>query len=100
MICIINRPTVSSRMKSKNSEQSKFKKDRTVTLRNWKQRRFESEDDGQANGGIVSADKTCSSREFKCNNGLCISLFLKCDTDNDCGDGSDEGDFCGQCLHF
>ena len=43
----------------------------------------------------LSASKTCNSREFKCNNSLCISRSLKCDTDNDCGDGSDEGDFCG-----
>ena len=46
---------------------------------------------------FVSAGNTCSSRQFNCNNGLCINLYLKCDTDNDCGDGSDEGDFCGMC---
>lgn len=25
-----------------------------------------------------------------------FSHRFKCDTDNDCGDGSDEGDFCGK----
>lgn len=43
-----------------------------------------------------AASKTCNTREFRCNNSLCISLSLKCDTDNDCGDGSDEGETCSE----
>ena len=32
----------------------------------------------------------CGSDQFKCNNNICISLNLVCDTHDDCGDYSDE----------
>ena len=42
----------------------------------------------------------CAENEFKCNNSLCISQHFKCNTINDCGDGSDEGPFCGKSIPF
>ena len=32
----------------------------------------------------------CSSTQFTCDNGNCITASWECDTDNDCGDNSDE----------
>lgn len=32
----------------------------------------------------------CSTGQFQCDNGGCIPESYQCDTDNDCGDGSDE----------
>ena len=34
--------------------------------------------------------------------GRCIPMSWKCDSENDCGDGSDEGDFCAErtCAYF
>jgi len=40
---------------------------------------------------------TCSSNQFTCNNSRCIPLSYVCDTDNDCGDLSDEAN-CGTCA--
>ena len=41
---------------------------------------------------------------FKCNNGRCISKSYLCDSDDDCGDKSDEsktdGAFCGMLLDY
>ncbi|XP_033107798.1 low-density lipoprotein receptor-related protein 2-like isoform X2 [Anneissia japonica] len=51
-----------------------------------------AEDEGQ-DGCIISV--VCSRGEFQCDNGICIPLAWKCDHNNDCGDGSDEGNFCG-----
>ena len=40
-----------------------------------------------------------ASSQFKCANGTCIPLSWRCDTENDCGDASDETSNCtvGQC---
>ena len=45
---------------------------------------------------LLSAEKTCNTKQFRCNNTLCIHKKFVCDTDNDCGDASDEGDFCSK----
>ncbi|XP_032148954.1 low-density lipoprotein receptor-related protein 2 isoform X4 [Sapajus apella] len=39
---------------------------------------------------IVDNGQRCGASSFTCSNGRCISEEWKCDTDNDCGDGSDE----------
>ena len=32
----------------------------------------------------------CTKQQFTCDNGNCISIYHRCDGDNDCNDGSDE----------
>lgn len=36
----------------------------------------------------------CDSRDFRCNNGICISSSLTCNSYDDCGDNSDEVEGC------
>ena len=38
----------------------------------------------------------CDDDEFKCNYGKCIPIAWTCDEADDCGDGSDEGSWCGK----
>jgi len=37
----------------------------------------------------------CLNEDFKCNNGQCILLAVRCDGDENCNDGSDEY-FCSE----
>lgn len=37
-----------------------------------------------------SAQPSCQSGEFTCNNTRCVPWSWVCDDDNDCGDNSDE----------
>lgn len=53
---------------------------------------------------LCVVQNTCSSNFFACANGNCLPMSLKCDGDNDCGDGSDEVKFLlssyDRCQHF
>ena len=39
---------------------------------------------------VLYLGKSCRSDQFRCNNGNCIQKSYVCDSDNDCGDYSDE----------
>ena len=47
----------------------------------------------------IAPPPTCSPNQFQCNNTRCIPLGYVCDTDNDCGDMSDEAG-CGMCTTY
>ena len=54
---------------------------------------------------ILGKPGTCEKTgRFQCNNGKCIWKHLICDSNDDCGDKSDEsktdGAFCGMLLNF
>lgn len=36
------------------------------------------------------SERSCLPTQYRCSNGRCISSIWKCDSDNDCGDMSDE----------
>ncbi|XP_061637060.1 sortilin-related receptor isoform X1 [Phyllopteryx taeniolatus] len=42
------------------------------------------------NTTCVKTELSCSANQYRCSNGRCISNIWKCDSDNDCGDMSDE----------
>nr|XP_061781469.1 sortilin-related receptor-like isoform X2 [Nerophis lumbriciformis] len=42
------------------------------------------------NTTCVKTELSCSANQYRCTNGRCISNIWKCDSDNDCGDMSDE----------
>uniref|UniRef100_A0A673IES5 Sortilin-related receptor n=1 Tax=Sinocyclocheilus rhinocerous TaxID=307959 RepID=A0A673IES5_9TELE len=42
------------------------------------------------NNTCVKTEHTCLPNQHRCTNGKCISSIWKCDSDNDCGDMSDE----------
>lgn len=45
---------------------------------------------------------TCPGSQFQCDNGRCVPATWKCDSENDCFDSSDEGEFCADqtCAYF
>lgn len=45
---------------------------------------------------LLVFNNTCSSNEFMCQNRQCIPKHFMCDHDNDCSDGSDESQECGE----
>ncbi|XP_029628708.1 sortilin-related receptor isoform X2 [Salmo trutta] len=42
------------------------------------------------NNTCIKTEHTCLPNQYRCSNGKCISSIWKCDSDNDCGDMSDE----------
>lgn len=49
---------------------------------------------------LFTAAKTCTTDEFQCSDGACISQTYRCDgVPNDCPDNSDET-LCGTCIKF
>jgi len=42
----------------------------------------------------------CTSSQWRCSNGQCISSYQRCDGDRECTDGSDELNCCKQCANL
>ncbi|XP_039862395.1 sortilin-related receptor isoform X1 [Simochromis diagramma] len=42
------------------------------------------------NNTCIKTEHSCLPNQYRCSNGRCISSIWKCDSDNDCGDMSDE----------
>ncbi|MBN3300436.1 SORL protein, partial [Amia calva] len=42
------------------------------------------------NSTCIKNERTCLPNQYRCHNGRCISSIWQCDSDNDCGDMSDE----------
>ena len=40
----------------------------------------------------------CQPNEFQCDNNQCVGKAWICDSDDDCGDGSDERNCDGPCM--
>ena len=43
-----------------------------------------------AGDGGCGPHHRCQPNEFQCDNGRCVLKTWRCDSDDDCGDGSDE----------
>ena len=43
---------------------------------------------------ILFSDDICPKNNFMCANGKCVKASLICDSNNDCGDNSDETTVC------
>ncbi|KAF3847223.1 hypothetical protein F7725_020251, partial [Dissostichus mawsoni] len=49
------------------------------------------------NNTCIKTEHSCLPNQYRCSNGRCISSIWKCDSDNDCGDMSDEQE-CRVCI--
>ena len=43
---------------------------------------------------IIVSEGICPMNQFRCANNTCIPIFWACDGLNDCGDNSDETEYC------
>ena len=49
---------------------------------------------------LISGPGDCEPNEFQCDNRRCILKTWRCDSDDDCGDGSDERSVGKACRHI